>query len=234
MVENKTDKQEVVSDTDAGTGTIYERLQRIHQRVKYIQKSQKASQYTYAGSSDVLGQIHDLMDDEKLLLVPTITSHNLVSSANKKGSMVYFTELNMTMTWINSDAPTEKLECTWYAQGVDIAGEKGVGKALTYGEKYFLLKFFQIATDDADPDSFQQNIESQKQPEPISGEQTKQLNDLFDSMASLTKTPIGKVRTGYLNKVGVSTLSALSHDTAHDLIELVANQLDKQADKGGR
>ena len=30
---------------------------------------------------------------------------------------------------------------------VDIAGEKGVGKALTYGKKYFLLKFFNIATD---------------------------------------------------------------------------------------
>ena len=34
-------------------------------------------------------------------------------------------------------------------------GEKGVGKALTYAEKYFMLKFFNIPTDKDDPDSFQ-------------------------------------------------------------------------------
>lgn len=37
---------------------IYQKLQHIHAQVKYIQKSQKATQYSYAGSSDVLGQIH--------------------------------------------------------------------------------------------------------------------------------------------------------------------------------
>lgn len=43
---------------------IYQKLQHIHAQVKYIQKSQKATQYSYAGSSDVLGQIHGLMDDD--------------------------------------------------------------------------------------------------------------------------------------------------------------------------
>lgn len=234
MTEEKADKQEeVMTDTDVGNGTIYERLQRIHQQVKYIQKSQKASQYTYTGSSDVLGQIHGLMDDEKLLLVPTIVSHHVTSSPNKKGSMVYFTELEMTMTWINSDEPTEKLECPWYAQGVDIAGEKGVGKALTYGEKYFLLKFFNIATDDADPDAFQQNIESQKQPEPVSSDQQKTLTNLFQSMSDVTQTPIEKVKIGYLNKFGASSMTKLTHETAYQLIDLVTRQLNRQTEKEG-
>lgn len=231
MAENEATTDE--DKTVTGTGNIYERLQRIHSRVKYIQKSQDGSQYKYAGSSDVLGQLHDLMDDEKLLLVPTITNHAVDSSATKKGSLVYFTELEMTMTWINTDDPKDKIECTWYAQGVDIAGEKGVGKALTYGEKYFLLKFFNIATDKADPDSFQQNIESKKQSEPISSDQTKQLNELFNLMAGVTQTPIAKVRIGYLNKAGVSGVAQLTHDSAHDLIELVSNQFKKQTDKGG-
>jgi len=234
MAEEKTDKQEeATTDTDVSTGTIYERLQRIHQQVKYIQKSQQASQYTYAGSSDVLGQIHGLMDDEKILLVPAITSHHVSSSATKKGSMVYFTELEMTMTWINTDKPDERIECTWYAQGVDIAGEKGVGKALTYGEKYFLLKFFNIATDDADPDAFQQTVESKKQSEPISSEQEKTLNDLFDSMAGVTQTPIDKVKIGYLNKFGVSSMAKLTHETAYKLIALVTHQLNKQTEEKG-
>jgi len=234
MAEDEAEKKEKAeASTGVGTGSIYERLQRIHRQVKYIQKSQQASQYTYAGSSDVLGQIHGLMDDEKLLLLPRIVSHHVTSSATKKGSLVYFTELEMTMTWVNTDNPGDKIESTWYAQGVDIAGEKGVGKALTYGEKYFLLKFFNIATDDADPDAFQQTVESKKQSEPISSEQEKTLNDLFDSMAGVTQTPIDKVKIGYLNKFGVSSMAKLTHETAYKLIALVTHQLNKQTEEKG-
>jgi hypothetical protein len=63
----------------------------------------------------------------------------------------------------------------FYAQGVDIAGEKGVGKALTYGEKYFLLKTFNIATDKDDPDAFQEKAESYRKPDPIT---TKEFGEL--------------------------------------------------------
>ena len=213
---------------------IYQKLQHIHAQVKYIQKSQKATQYSYAGSSDVLGQIHGLMDDEKLLLLPTIINHHLESAANRKGSMTYFTELEMVMTWINTENPDEKLECPWYAQGVDIAGEKGVGKALTYGEKYFLLKFFNIATDNLDPDSFQQNVDSQKQPEPISSKQKKTLIDLFESMAGVTQTPVGKVQAGYLKRAKTNSIDTLTSYNANDLIQLVTKQLNEQTEKVGQ
>lgn len=212
---------------------IYQKLQHIHAQVKYIQKSQKTTQYSYAGSSDVLGQIHGLMDDEKLLLVPTIINHHVDSVLNKKGSMTHFTELEMVMTWINTENSDEKLECSWYAQGVDVAGEKGVGKALTYGEKYFLLKFFNIATDNLDPDSFQQNVDSQKQSEPISSTQEKTLTNLFESMAGVTQTPTEKVQAGYLKKAGVNELNRLTSDAANKLIQLVTKQLNDQTEKAG-
>ncbi|MCJ8184782.1 ERF family protein [Lactiplantibacillus pentosus] len=213
--------------------SIYTKLQHIHEKVRYIQKSSQSSQYTYASSSDVIGQIHTLMDEEKLILKPEIVGHTLQSSANKRGAAVYFTELELSMTWINTENPEERISSQWYAQGIDTAGEKGVGKALTYGEKYFLLKFFNIATDDADPDSFQQNIERQKQPEPVSSEQQKQLSELFEAMAGVTQTPVAKVRAGYLKKAGVSNVSQLTHDTANQLITVVTNQLNKQTEKAG-
>ncbi|WP_430490255.1 ERF family protein [Lactiplantibacillus pentosus] len=212
---------------------IYQKLQHIHAQVKYIQKSQKATQYSYAGSSDVLGQIHGLLDDESLLLVPTIIDYHVDSVPNKKGSMTHFTELKMVMTWINTENPDEKLEYPWYVQGVDIAGEKGVGKALTYGEKYFLLKFFNITTDNLDPDSFQQNIDSQKQSEPISSTQEKTLTNLFESMAGVTQTPTEKVQAGYLKKAGVNELSRLTSEAANKLIQLVTKQLNDQTEKAG-
>ncbi|MNI49325.1 ERF superfamily protein [compost metagenome] len=82
-----------------------------------------------------------------------------VEKEKPKKTTTYFTELKLTMTWVNADDPSEIVECPWYSQGVDIAGEKGVGKALTYGEKYFILKFFNIPTDNDDPDAFQKKFE---------------------------------------------------------------------------
>lgn len=143
---------------------IYQKLIEVRKTVPYIQKADSGAQYNYTGSSRVLAAVTDKMNELGLLLVPSVTAHKLHESpiefkdANgnvTKRTITYFTELEMTMTWVNTDNPEEKIVSSWYGQGVDIAGEKGVGKALTYAEKYFLLKFFNIATDKDDPDAFQ-------------------------------------------------------------------------------
>jgi hypothetical protein len=65
------------------------------------------------------------------------------------------------------------ITCTWYGQGVDIAGEKGVGKAMTYAEKYFMLKFFNIPTDKDDPDSFQDKLDKEDKEDKAPKQQAK-------------------------------------------------------------
>jgi len=109
------------------------------------------------------------MDELQLLLIPRVTGHkvseSMVETFDEKTTRItkrtttYFTELDMTMTWVNAEQPEEMIECPWYGQGVDTAGEKGTGKALTYAEKYFMLKFFNVPTDKDDPDSFQKKHE---------------------------------------------------------------------------
>jgi len=42
--------------------------------------------------------------------------------------------------------------------------EKGLGSALTYAERYFLLKFFHINTDEDDIDNDARKVEVAKQP----------------------------------------------------------------------
>lgn len=146
---------------------IYQKLIEVRKQVPYLQKESEGHQYKYTGSSQVLAAVRKKLDELGLLLIPRIISPNVLTETvestdkfgNPKKTTTYFTELHMTMTWVNAENPDETVECPWYAQGVDIAGEKGVGKALTYGEKYFMLKFFNIATDKDDPDSFQQKHE---------------------------------------------------------------------------
>lgn len=153
---------------------IYQKLIEVRKEVQYLKKENQGHQYNYVSSSQVLASLKKKMDSLNLLLIPEVTGTNvredMVESqdkfSNPKHTTTYFTELTMKYTWVNADDPAETIVCTWYGQGVDIAGEKGVGKAMTYAEKYFMLKFFNIPTDKDDPDAFQGKHDDEPKPEP--------------------------------------------------------------------
>lgn len=200
---------------------IYQKLIEVRKVVPYLQKEATGAQYKYVGSSQVLGNVKSKMDEMQLLLVPRITGHKLLESAIEykdtngnvtKRTTTYFTEIDMTMTWINAEKPDETIECSWYGQGVDIAGEKGLGKALTYGEKYFMLKFFNIATDKDDPDSFQKKYEDEPEPPKAQSKQTNPAKAAGPPQPFMDKTMIEDLyilaaKKGYSNdKVVNNTL----------------------------
>lgn len=145
---------------------IYQKLIEVRKAVPYLKKDNSGYQFSYVSSSQTLGTVRAKMDEMGLLLVPRISSQNVSDHQTKKGDHEYFTEINVDFTWVNSENPEETVTCPWYGQGLD-NGEKGVGKALTYAEKYFLLKFFNIATDKDDPDSFQKKHNGDFQPSNI-------------------------------------------------------------------
>lgn len=169
---------------------LYKKLSEIYGSVGYLQKDNRGKQYNYVGSSDVLGAVRGLMADKKVLLEPRILESNIREYSTKTGTTQLLTELKMTMTWINAEDPDEKIEIPWYAQGMDLAGEKGVGKALTYGEKYFMLKYFNIATDESDPDAFQEKVEATKPPKKINSEQIEEARKYIKEISVLVgQTP---------------------------------------------
>lgn len=129
---------------------LYEKLIQVRKAVPYLQQVARGARYTYVKSSQTLAPIRAKMDELGVLLVPRITEIR----TSTRGKQL-LTELHLTYTFINAESPDERLEQPWYGQGLDYA-EKGVGKACTYAEKYFLLKFFQIPTDADDPDRFQE------------------------------------------------------------------------------
>lgn len=154
---------------------IYQKLVEVKKSVAYLQKKEDGDKYKYVSSSQVLAALRETLNEMNMLLVPKIVNKNVRESTveykqgdKPKRTTTYFTELDIEYTWVNADKPEETIVCPWYGQGVDIAGEKGVGKALTYAEKYFMLKFFNIPTDKDDPDRFQQkqdeNVDADKLP----------------------------------------------------------------------
>lgn len=133
---------------------IYQRLIEVRKTVPYLKKDNAGYQFKYVSSSQTLGAVRDAMDAQGLLLVPRVTKTEVRDHTTERGAHEYFTLMDIEYTWINSDNPEETITCSWHGQGLD-NGEKGVGKAQTYAEKYFLLKFFNIATDKDDPDADQ-------------------------------------------------------------------------------
>ena len=133
--------------------TIYEKLLEMQRRVDNVVRDGKntSDKYDFASDENVLDTFRPLMDELGLLLIPSVTGAQLHEGTTRSGTVRYLTEMVINMCWHDVETG-EELTVPWYAQGVDLAGEKGVGKALTYAEKYFLLKFFHVATKKDDPD----------------------------------------------------------------------------------
>ena len=132
---------------------LYQKLIEIRKGVDFLKKEAQGDgiRFKFTPSSQVLMAVKDLMNEHGVLIIPRVTGKEVSDHTTKNGNHWYFTELIMEFEWINSENPEDRFTVPWYGQGLD-DGEKGVGKALTYAEKYLILKQFNIPTDKDDPD----------------------------------------------------------------------------------
>lgn len=160
---------------------IYKKLLTIQQKINGLSKDSKGFNYQYVSGSKVLGAIKPLMNEQGLLLKQEIikTSREIVTYKSKnidKTEVLY--DVDLLFTWIDTETG-EKDENKFSASGMN-GFDKGIGSALTYAERYFLLKYFHIATDEDDVDYY----EEPKAPAPTAkaetGENKKELEDLID------------------------------------------------------
>lgn len=134
---------------------IYQKLANIQSAIRGLGQDKKGNNYTYVSGSKVLSAIKPLMIEEGLLLKQEIVEiHNqrqdyLVGREQKPKSEI-LTTLIIKFTWVDVETG-EKDENLFAANGQN-DWDKGVGSALTYAERYFLLKYFHIATDEDDVD----------------------------------------------------------------------------------
>jgi hypothetical protein len=139
---------------------LLNKLLAIKEQVGYFKKDAKSYNYSYTSGTAILSQINPLMLEHKLLLVPKLLQSNCrdaISIVKGKEKPEYAFDLVIEMTWVDTETGHE-YPVPWYGSGQN-SGEKGFGSALTYAERYFLLKFFQIATDDDDPDTYERNYQ---------------------------------------------------------------------------
>jgi hypothetical protein len=206
---------------------IYAKLIEVRKAVQYLKKENKGAQYNYVSSSQTLASVKAKMDDLGLLLIPRVIGKEVRESINGKGATVYFTELIMEYTWINAEDPNETITSPWYGQGIDTAGEKGVGKALTYAEKYFMLKFFNIPTDKDDPDAFQKKNEDGDTKQLAAVDKLTQGIDWFDTNGK----PVEKMIEWFDNPTTKALKKELDADNLSKINKYFGQMVDVMTEK---
>lgn len=132
------------------------KLAALQSAVRGLGKDTKGNSYEYVSGSKVLDAVRPRMDELGLLLVQEVEDirNERVDYSTRNGAKSeMFTSVSMVFTWIDTESG-EKLPVRFAANGCN-GWDKGLGSALTYGERYFLLKFFHIATDEDDVDARQ-------------------------------------------------------------------------------
>jgi hypothetical protein len=134
--------------------TIYQKLLTIQQRVNGLGKDKATYNYKYVTGDKLLGEVKPMMNELGLLLKQEVlsienTRQDYVTKAGNKSEIL--SKVMMKFTWIDTESG-EKDENLFGANGQN-DWEKGLGSALTYAERYFLLKYFHIATDEDDIDN---------------------------------------------------------------------------------
>ena len=133
---------------------IYQKLLVIQQKINGLGKDKSTYNYKYVTGDKVLGEIKPLMNELGLLLKQEVISINnsrqdYIAKSGQKSEIL--SKVMMRFTWVDSETG-EKDENLFGANGQN-DWEKGLGSALTYAERYFLLKYFHIATDEDDIDN---------------------------------------------------------------------------------
>ena len=136
---------------------LYQKIADVKANIDGFTKDTKGYNFSYVSGSQILHRIREKMIEHKLLLIPSTTNEQWTTHTykNKKGNEVidFVVEMDLNYTWINTDKPEEQLEVRYHAFGQQSDISQAHGTALTYAERYFLMKFFNIPTDEDDADA---------------------------------------------------------------------------------
>ena len=200
--------------------SLYKKLLEVQKKVIGLGKDKKSFGYDYVTGSKVLEHIKPILNEHGILLKQEVMSVekeriNYKAKSGEKSEMLY--SVYQKFTWIDTDTG-EKDENTFFSSGMN-DWEKGLGSALTYAERYFLLKYFHIATDEDDIDNTARKNNDLVSLDPIIKELKKEelkINQIqIDSIVDL----IEKTKSDLKGFLGYFKIKEIPEMTAKQAVE---------------
>ncbi len=132
---------------------LYKKLFQLQDAIKAIAKDAQGNGYAYISGNKLLGLVREQMDKLHLVLLSEVVDSTFtrIDYQTKNGAKSeMFCTIKMRFTWVDSDTDESK-ELLWESSGMN-SWDKSIGSAMTYGERYFLMKQLHLATDEDDVD----------------------------------------------------------------------------------
>lgn len=148
---------------------IYQRMSKITNEISRVSKNlqiqvSKTNTYKAVGEADVLDAVKPV--EEKYGIYSYPLDRNIIENKTLESETQYgvrkqlYMRVEVIYRFVNVDNPQEFIDIKSYGDGID-SQDKAPGKAMTYADKYALMKAYKISTGD-DPD---QNTDPEKQQE---------------------------------------------------------------------
>ncbi|MDD5021847.1 MAG: ERF family protein [Endomicrobiaceae bacterium] len=159
---------------------IYQRLAKIRKMTEVIRKNKSGYNYKYVTEDEILAKVTAGMEKYQVSLIPDITPGSFVvtpyqytkdkmtKAGDKLTETIYelLCQADITFKWVCDDNPEDFIVVHWCLIGQQSDASQCFGSSLTYMNRYFMLKYFQIATPDDDPDNYRsKKAEAEQQDE---------------------------------------------------------------------
>lgn len=208
---------------------IYQRMLKITEEIQTVAKTlnvqvtQKSS-YKAVSEKDILDAVKPIEIKYGVYSFPVhreVIETAVIESESQYGpKKQLFMRLEILYRFVNIDKPEEYIDITSYGDGID-TGDKAPGKAMTYGDKYALMKAYKISTGD-DPD--------QEASEPLKGKSETQQKSKKAAVA--TEKQVSMIKTLYseadINKMLANlNVGALEQITVEQASKMIAARKGK-------
>lgn len=215
---------------------IFEKLSLITEEIGTVAKGlevqvNKKASYKAVSERDILDAVKPIEQKYRVYSYPLereIVDRAILEKETDYGKTnTLFMRLEIIYRFVNIDKPTEYIDITTYGDGLD-TGDKAPGKAMTYGDKYALMKAYKISTGD-DPDKeaspekgYSKTITENKAPEGNTSEPTQKktpgiTSNQLNALSKLNDTNKAKI----YEKYKVKSLEELTIVQASEIISLL-------------
>lgn len=201
---------------------IFQKMLMIEKELGVVAKNleiqaTKTSGYKAVSERDVIDAVKPLEAVYGVFSYPasrTVIKDELLENAREfKGEQIKtiskFMRIETVYRFVNVDKPEEFIEITSYGDGID-TGDKATGKAMTYADKYALMKAYKISTGD-DPDATKSADEGYKV---IQSDEPKITHKQAEYIGRLYQNDINEA----LKRMGVDDVTQLTMKQASELI----------------
>lgn len=200
-----------------------------------LQETKEGYGYRYTPEEEILLKINETMTEQHLSLFPsivpqtmTITPYSYKKTRYDKVNKKYYEETcseilaqaDMIFTWVDNDNPEDRLEVPFALVGQQSDASQCFGSGLTYANRYFLLKFFNIATTSDDPD----DLKAKKARE-AAASKARALKEVIDQIHTLVnnkttdknKNEIKNICAKMIDKTGKDGKPVVDYRTIKDM-----------------